>query len=329
MTSKIIEYKPNVNVANAKGQTPILIACESKNTEIIELLIKKGASINKKCLEMIVRSQATKIVDLLLNHLKSDRSFSELMVHVCAESNNLPIATQFFSETFDVECKIDDHMTLVQKSVMFCSLNFVEFLCERGADVQVVDHKGRNLLHLCLSYGADVDIVEFLLKRGVNVNQKDREGETALHYVVDRSATPAALFDLIIKHGAFFNAQDADGYTPLHLVAARVGSAYVVDALLGLKARDDLRTAGGETPLHIAVRCGNLDVVKRLINKSNWAALTIENLSAVKYAKLYGFDDVAKYIEDNFATGTDEKGSACATRKFKSSIGVAVARKLK
>lgn len=77
----------------------------------------------------------------------------------------------------------------------------------------------------------------------------------------------AAIIELLLKYGADANLPGSGGRLPLHTAAAVDSShaAHVVQALLGRGARTDVAWQG-ETPLSLAVRSGNDDVVSSLLD---------------------------------------------------------------
>ena len=57
---------------------------------------------------------------------------------------------------------------------------FLEFLLERGEDVDVADRFGRSPLHYAVAAGQD-DTVELLLNKGANIHALTNRDETPLH----------------------------------------------------------------------------------------------------------------------------------------------------
>lgn len=74
---------------------------------------------------------------------------------------------------------------------------------------------------------------------------------------------------LLESYGLAADKVDPSGATPLH-VAARGGDAELVDLLVGPSGNADIRLRDGEgsQALHIAAACGHLGVVKILVEKA-------------------------------------------------------------
>jgi ankyrin repeat protein len=132
------------------------------------------------------------------------------------------------------------------------------------------------------------ELVEEALKQKVNVNARGRDGRTALHLAAGEGK--AELVALLLKAKADPNVKDAKGRLAAELAgsadhpetirllvanksevpdvfsAATFGAADRLTALLKEKAdRVKLRNEDGFTPLHIAVREGHEEAVRRLI----------------------------------------------------------------
>ena len=83
------------------------------------------------------------------------------------------------------------------------ALEAVQVAVQLGADVNVVDGRGRTALHAAAAMGAD-DIVQFLASKGANVNAKDKGGNTPW-------STAAALIPVLNAQGGLrFHKSTAD-----------------------------------------------------------------------------------------------------------------------
>jgi ankyrin repeat protein len=71
---------------------------------------------------------------------------------------------------------------------------------------------------------------------------------------------------MLIERGADVTAQNRDGQTPLHL-ASRMGQVDVVRMLIERGADPDSPEQDGETPLHLAFQSGQVDVARMLIER--------------------------------------------------------------
>ncbi|GMT49081.1 MAG: hypothetical protein IEMM0008_0620 [bacterium] len=119
--------------------------------------------------------------------------------------------------------------------------------------------KGKTPLMIATRYGK-LDIAKILIEKGANINAKDKStGQTALHIAIYNKHPSISL--LLIDHGAFvnvkgtfrkyFSSNDTAHWTPLHL-AARSGQVQVVQQLLKAGALVNTMDEIQKTPLHFA-----------------------------------------------------------------------------
>jgi len=101
------------------------------------------------------------------------------------------------------------------------------------------------------------------------VNEKDKDGSTALHRAA-KAGDLEKVQILINLHNADVNIPDKDNITALHFAAAdSAGYTEVVKLLLKTHVDWNVKMGGswdGRTPLHVAARGGNTEIVKLLLN---------------------------------------------------------------
>lgn len=78
-----------------------------------------------------------------------------------------------------------------------------------------------------------VEVVELLVGRHADVHAKDVDGRTPLHGSIVRGARACDVARMLLSVGADPNAPDDFGYTPLHIAALNEFSACVL-LLLGI-----------------------------------------------------------------------------------------------
>lgn len=101
-----------------------------------------------------------------------------------------------------------------------------------------------------------------LLENGAFLNVQDGEGDSVLHWVV-REKTYTML-NYLLQKGCNPNIANDDGETPLHL-AACLGDDLSTGCLLKHpKINATLVDSNGQTPLDVAVECGEKKVIDLL-----------------------------------------------------------------
>lgn len=141
------------------------------------------------------------------------------------------------------------------------SLQMVELLLERNADMQARTNDGSNALALAVEKNNSA-VVDLLISKRIDINAADSAGVTAL-----MNASGDGRLDimrLLIAAGADVNAQSKRGYTAL-MRASRESNAETVGYLLKENASAELKTSEGLTALMLAAQQGNVDTVQMLI----------------------------------------------------------------
>ncbi len=153
------------------------------------------------------------------------------------------------------------------------SVEMVSRLLQVGADIHGVDTRGNTALHWLVNIDplcgimvqpktmklCNLDVLPLLASAGIRIDAQNASGETALHVAAHQGVygMVKALCDL----GASPNVVDGVGQTPLH--HARGSHAPVVFGLLLSYGADPLHTdLLGFTPVDLASRAGNLDVLR-------------------------------------------------------------------
>jgi len=108
------------------------------------------------------------------------------------------------------------------------TIEIIQFLVSKGADVKTKNERGDTLLHLAMMRGSP-EVVKFLVSKGADVNAKDSNGGTPLHWVAGermhtREHVEVAKF--LVSQGADVNAKNSNGETPLDVKIRMFGRTY-------------------------------------------------------------------------------------------------------
>ena len=128
--------------------------------------------------------------------------------------------------------------------------------------IGTVDENGSTPLILA-AYWAGAAEVKELLARGADPNAKNDSGVAALIPATDNLESTR----MLVEAGAEVNARTEAGDTALIVAAQRAGGARVVEYLLDKGANFKTATNDGATALHRAAECGDVDVLKLLVDK--------------------------------------------------------------
>ena len=90
-------------------------------------------------------------------------------------------------------------------------LEFVNLMLEHGADCNIMDEWGFNVMHWFGLFGSDLQVLQVLLKAHGDINVPDSYGETPLHKLMYNSLKlPLEMLRLFLDNGADVNKDDKE-----------------------------------------------------------------------------------------------------------------------
>ena len=288
-----IEAGADVNMKDAEGQTPLMLAVNS-NPSVVRLLLERGADV----------------------HAKTERGFTALMSALRGSANveNIHLLVEAGSDV-NAESVRDNYGSYTPLGIAMdrnLGLRIFRILLENGADVgeatcnkepllmaaiKKFDSMGKDpadLLSLLIRFGADVDktagrndprtplmlaamigninVVRLLLENGANVNARVTQinivtntGNTAL--IMASIAQRDEIVRMLVSHGADVNAANSDGETALTLAVRLRAKARIIQTLIDCGINVNRKTVHGRTALMEAVlRYKNAEIVNILID---------------------------------------------------------------
>ena len=168
INSNILEKKLDLNLKDKiKGWTPLYYLLDSSDgseTEILQILIKSGSSINI--------SDNYGITPLHLVSFKGQDEYMSILLQNNAEIN-----------------KLDSYNRLpLNYAIMEGQLNSAYLLLEGGSNIENNDIDGNSLLHYAVSSkGNSLLFSIMLIDRKINLNIRNNDGDTALMLVAKKN----------------------------------------------------------------------------------------------------------------------------------------------
>ncbi|WP_353281769.1 ankyrin repeat domain-containing protein [Wolbachia endosymbiont (group B) of Horisme vitalbata] len=262
-----------VNIADKRKDTPLDLAIMYGHLEIVKYLIKKGAKLRT-----------------------NDNSTP---LHIAALYGQVEIFKYFTdNEYFKLNWIYDNNTTILYNAIEANKLSIIEYLVEKGVNVNLKDKDYVSPLHFAVENG-HLDIVDYFVGKGADVNSQDEDGMSPLHYAVD--SDHSNIVEYLAEKRAKINLQNRSGMGPLHF-AAKDGRLNIVECLIRKGADVNLKDENDMSPLHFATVYGYLDVVEYLIIQG--AIIEPRNkdgMSPLHSAALYGDSGIVKCLVEKGA----------------------------
>ncbi|MGE5195867.1 MAG: ankyrin repeat domain-containing protein [Anaerolineae bacterium] len=295
LIAMLLEKGADPNEIFPNERTPLLEALDSNNLELLQLLLKHGASLKTPSPEQLLSilfgahiKGHTEIVKLLNRQgIDFNAHTSENFLCLAAEQGHLDIAKLLLAKGADINTKNRHGKTPLALACNAGHLKLVNLLIKTGADIKGLD---TDLLRLACQ-NQNIDLVELLIKRGADVNASLNQDEAPL--LVASRLGSSKIVQLLIHHGADLKIQNN---APLSL-ACYGGDVDLIKLLIRKGADVNVMVNEKETPLHIACRLGHFKLVKLLLSaKADIHAKDHEGGTPKYQALLHGFKNCADLI---------------------------------
>ncbi|PHM08954.1 ankyrin repeat domain-containing protein [Nostoc sp. 'Peltigera malacea cyanobiont' DB3992] len=197
-----------------KGESWLMAAISSKNSNIVKLLLDHGANLN------------------------GNIEFKDVSpLHRASAIGCQDICKVLIDRGADVNTKGKYGKSPLYFASQFGHKDVVEFLLDCGADVNALDFKKSSSLFVA-AQNHHLEVVKSLLSRGAQVNVTDDEGWTPLLRAFQKSGGDE-IIKILINHSANVNVRGCGGESPLHIAVAQ-GNKNIVEFLLAHGAREGL-----------------------------------------------------------------------------------------
>ncbi|XP_059176234.1 serine/threonine-protein phosphatase 6 regulatory ankyrin repeat subunit B-like [Physella acuta] len=267
MINLLVEAKADINCVDKRGQTPLAICVENSDMKTAKCLLRHGAEVNKgnnhgaTPLIWAVTKQHEKFVDILILH-KADVNYKQTTALIYAVLNvNKNIVSKLVQAGADVNMKT---------ARCYRERYRIQYDLLEEVKNTLLDTSEHNLtpLHIVAQTfpryeeKKSVEVVNVLLKGGANVHAVDEDDRTPLHI--------ASIFgDLdivksLIKAGSNINAVDKFGNTPLFF-SLLYNHRELAKYLIKSGADVNLMSESQRSPLYVAVFYKNTELVRMLI----------------------------------------------------------------
>ncbi len=339
------------------NSTPLHAAVDSCNTEVVEVLLKHGASpVDSKGdlippLHLACSQGRSDMVKMMVEHvgpqiISSTDQQQKTPLHHCALSIYSSFMIPFLIENGKGIIQIDAHdargRTPLHNAITSANLAGFKELISYGASPLAKDQEGLNALHLALNSKRKV-VVNALLELSCApelISQTCNKGYSAIHQAlhVGHSEVIPKMFAALRHASDVQKMEDEEGNNYLHIAAIK-GDVKALKALLNVLEIHQLLNEPnncGMTPLHSAATGGHFRCIDLLLNNGAMFHKALNGETAFMIACKKGFTSCATLLlqsQPSQIAVTDEHGNtalhAAAISKTPSLISLLLDKKCK
>ncbi|XP_071755903.2 ankyrin repeat and death domain-containing protein 1A [Centroberyx gerrardi] len=273
-TMKTLGKGVNANAKNVQNRTALHYAVAGKNTEAVQLLLKRRVKVDQKDKHGVVPIHlaawfgSLDILKLLVQAGAEQKIENEegLNIMHCAVINNHTDIVQYIVDDLQMkELDKEDqsgHRVFALAAEHGC-VQMLEMLMEPSYHMATVkpNKSGDTPLHLAAKNG-HLDAVQLLLQSFDTRDEVNMAGETALYQAADSAHEECVL--VLLEAGCDPNILTTDKCSALHPVSER-GDTSLVILLLDHQAQTDFQNQHLEAALHLAVKNCHLPVIHTLL----------------------------------------------------------------
>ena len=172
------------------------------------------------------------------------------------------LAHQFILEGAGLEIKNEQGDTPLILATKIKEVDIVRALISKNVNVNTLNDKGESALFWAVK-GGSVEIAKMLLDAGADKTFTDKFSRNLLIQAITQDMDEMVLF--LLSRGVSATQRDMSECTPLFWAVAR-GKKEYVEAILAQENVDPIiYDRSGNTPLHIAVRINDEDIINMLL----------------------------------------------------------------
>lgn len=248
-----IQKEGNVEIKNAFGQTPILLAAQEGHSSIVSFLMTIGTNIWSQDEEgetLLHKAVFNHHYDVVHEVLEKEKSL------IPPAKGGLTTAEDRLGETPLHELPKKNPDSGENKHLLI-----LKVLLEAGADPEAQNQHGETFLHVASYYGR-LDLLKTLLrkKRRIHLTQRDSHGNTPLHKAVE-GHHPAIVQELCShRRKSGIKKKNDQGLTPL-LLAIKLGFWEGARILIAHRASPKTTSNEGQTLFHHLLARPDIDSV--------------------------------------------------------------------
>ncbi len=292
--------------------SPIELAIQKGELQIVDLLIKSGAKINGvdenySFLGLAIKQNKADIVSLLLTAGANKEQLDEednTPLDLAIESANIKILSLLINAGVNVNTKNQNDVLPIFQAIQSKKIAVVQALVKAEADIKVINRFGKSVLQASFK---QKDIFSYLLIKQASVAVENDNGNYFLNQAI--TVKDINLLEKIIAAGASVNSVDKIG-EPILLSSIKKQNLAATKLLLKSGANSNLCIEKRQCPLHVAVLQNNPELIKLLLrNKAEINAINDAGETALHAAADIGSTSLIDLLIENGANPALEDGN--------------------
>lgn len=229
----------NLNFFNEDGYSPILLAAQNGNLNIIKEFVKKGADIN----QVLGRNYTTPLIKTI-------------------KFGNDESAIYLVENGAKIDIKDGEGKDALDYAIEENNNELIKYLLVKSNRLNYADTFGKSVLMKAIETD-NIELVEYLLAKDLNTNLKDSKGYSALTYAVENNNY--TIFQMLLNEGADINVLDKKGNNLL-FHSLRSDFSKITDILVE-KVPLKHKNLDGYNNFYYALKRQNIDVALTLAKK--------------------------------------------------------------
>ena len=295
LVEKILSHKEKIDINRKhfdfQGRTCLHVATVTNETRLVELLISNGADVNStdKMLRTSVHiASCLGLRDVLLILLSiggqtNVRDFyGYAPLHLSVANHHFSCSQDLLLFGADINFKKQNGNTCIHDAMNSSDLKMLQFLLSQASSnktkllVNIKDKTGDTPLLRGVLQNSIECVSELIntTKSNVNLSIHNDKDLNIFHYAARKGSSE--MIDLLFNTSSklLFDTPNKDGFTPLH-IASKVGNIDVIQKLFELGANINQQDNLGNTPLHYSIKNGKVNSSQLLMRLK--AKINIKN----------------------------------------------------
>ncbi|KAF7239291.1 E3 ubiquitin-protein ligase MIB2 [Varanus komodoensis] len=224
---------PKVDVKN-QGRTALQVACYLGQVEVVKILLQAHANINLRDEE------------------------GDTALHYAAFGNQAEIARMLVSKGANADLLNNSKCTALYIAVNKGFTEVVQALCEHNCAINLPDSYGDTPLHYAITADFKCIIETLTDVPNIDFTIQNQQGFNLLHHAALKG-NKVAIKKILARARQLVDAKKEDGFTALHLAALNSHRDGRCDV--------NVKNNRNQTPLHLAVTQGHMDMVQLLVSE--------------------------------------------------------------